>query len=203
MAITETTHINKIMLIAMVISSSSLVEHVRCIDYDLVYWEMPPFLYTKDNKLTGIFKDTWDISDKVCMAKKQSLRPVVRMNGYKEFVEYMRNPNIGVNYTGSAKLHKANGNLANWFPTLTLDFQENQGVRKKQLEGYTMSNIPGLAVFARREEITLIYKMYLSLKATWQVWVLLLLTLVVAIIVWLTVSTKLHCNIFFQVIFPS
>lgn len=176
-------------LVTVVIMAISAMKVVSAFNYDMLYWEVPPLIFTRNGKVSGIYKDSWDMVDQRC-GHKDSLRPKVRLSSYKKFGEYLKNPNIGENYTMDPALRNASGVLASWFPVLTPDYRASLGVRNKRLHYYTMFYIQGLAVFAKREEITLTYKIYLSLKATWQILILLLLTMAVfvAMLAWLSVS---------------
>lgn len=177
-------------VLSLIICSIFLQDSCVAFNYDLVYWDFPPYIYTKDNKAQGIFKESYDYMDNTCN-HSGSLKPKVRLNSYDQFNTLISDENVTNDYTQHPYLKNATGHLSFWFPVFTHDIDPVKA-KMKNLYYYDFFSIYGMAIFARREDITLTYKVYLSLKESWTFLVLLLTLCAVpaGLIIWFLV-----CNL--------
>lgn len=161
------------------------VENGASFPHKAIYWEVAPFIYTENNKTKGIIPDYYGLLKKHCHHSTNVMNFTLNMENEQKLHDLLSNPNI--TYGGDGTLKGITENDAAWMPLLRMPNPQD-----KPMERSLLFYSPYIAVIVKREEIVLTYKLWLGIANCRHIFVLAtILTVFFAIMVWLSVSTRL------------
>ena len=144
--------------------------HSSGIEYDVIYWEAPPFIYTDKatGQVRGILVEAAEYIRGNCIFDGPPFKPILNLRNYTTFRRYFDNKDKNINLTANAA----------WFPVF-------QKIEKNPREISELVPVDSLSVITRRDEIEFTYKVYIGLIESPSLYITaILMLLTLSILTW-------------------